>query len=164
MKTLLLMRHAKSSWQDASLPDHDRPLNARGKRDAPRMGQWLREQDLVPELIVSSSARRARKTADKVAAACHYPHEVLRERSLYHAGPEDWYTFVRTLPADVDRALCIGHNPGLEEFVYRLTLTYVRMTTAAIAHIRLPVDAWSELDNSIDGELVDVWRPKELPA
>lgn len=164
MKTLLLMRHAKSSWDDASLPDHDRPLNTRGKKDAPRMGEWLVAQDLVPALIVSSSARRARKTADKVAAASGYVDNVVHEPSLYHASPEDWYAFVRTLPADVDRALCIGHNPGLEEFVYRLTLTYVRMPTAAIAHIRLPVDTWSELDTGIDCELVEVWRPKELPT
>ena len=69
MKTLLMLRHAKSSWKDGSLSDHDRPLNERGKRDAPRMGQILKEQALVPELIISSTAKRARKTAAKMAEA-----------------------------------------------------------------------------------------------
>ncbi|MFG0335704.1 MAG: SixA phosphatase family protein, partial [Maioricimonas sp. JB049] len=84
MKTLLLMRHAKSSWADPSKADHDRPLNARGKRDAPRMGQWLLEQNLVPDRIVSSTARRARKTASRVASGCGYTAEIVHERALYH--------------------------------------------------------------------------------
>ncbi|MFG0336006.1 MAG: hypothetical protein ACF8TS_21820, partial [Maioricimonas sp. JB049] len=79
-----------------------------------------------------------------------------------HASPEDWYAFVQTLPGEVDRTLCIGHNPGLEEFVYRLTLTYVRMPTATIVHVELPLESWSDLDTRVDGELIDVWRPKEL--
>ena len=86
MKTLLLLRHAKSSWKDGDLDDHDRPLNKRGKRDAPRMGQLLRDQDLLPELILTSSARRCRKTAEHVIQSSGYRGETRITGELYEAG------------------------------------------------------------------------------
>ena len=85
MKTLLLMRHAKSSWDDPDVADHDRPLNKRGKKDAPRMGQWLAEQGLTPEVIVTSTAKRARKTAELVAESCGCQREPIVLPELYHA-------------------------------------------------------------------------------
>jgi len=88
MKTLLILRHAKSSWKDEALPDHDRPLNKRGKEDAPRMGKLLHDEDLVPELILSSDARRARSTTELVVEESHFEGEVIYSRDLYAAEPE----------------------------------------------------------------------------
>ena len=85
MKTLLLLRHAKSSWKDESLTDHDRPLNKRGKKTAPLMGHLLREKNLVPDLVVSSTAVRARSTAEAAAEACGYPGEITLTDELYLA-------------------------------------------------------------------------------
>ena len=81
MKTLLVLRHAKSSWNDSALKDHERPLNDRGKRDAPRMGQLLNDHKLTPDLIISSTAKRARKTAKKVADSCGYQGEVTNQHN-----------------------------------------------------------------------------------
>ena len=82
MKTLLILRHAKSSWNNLDLPDYDRPLNKRGKRDAPRMGDFLRHQDLVPDLIISSTAKRAKKTAKLFAKAVGYKEKISLETSF----------------------------------------------------------------------------------
>jgi phosphohistidine phosphatase len=90
MKTLLVLRHAKSSWKNANLADFDRPLNKRGKRDAPRMGELLRREGIVPDLIISSSAERALTTAEAVALACGYDLEIQTTRQLYHAWPDDY--------------------------------------------------------------------------
>ena len=88
MKTLLILRHAKSDWETPDVADHDRPLNGRGKRDAPRMGRLLRDENLVPDLIISSTAKRARKTAKLVAEASGYEGEIRLAETLYLAGPE----------------------------------------------------------------------------
>ena len=82
MKTLLILRHAKSSWKEQDLPDHDRPLNKRGKNDAPRMGKLLKDEDLIPDLIMSSTAVRAKKTAELVAKACKYKGKIVLNHSL----------------------------------------------------------------------------------
>jgi phosphohistidine phosphatase len=121
MKTLLILRHAKSSWKDAELEDHDRPLNKRGEHDAPRMGHLLREEDLVPDLILSSTAKRARKTAEAVAEASGYTGEVELIPELYGGGPEAYLETLHNLPGENLRVLVVGHNPDLEELVEMLT-------------------------------------------
>src|SRR3954467_7006421 len=121
MKTLLLMRHAKSSWKDDSLDDHDRPLNKRGKRDAPRMGELLREQKLVPDYIVSSSARRARKTADAVALAAEFRGETRITGELYMVQPGKMLEVLSQTPEAYNSVLLIAHNPGAEELLEQLT-------------------------------------------
>src|SRR6266496_5933668 len=88
MKSVLVLRHAKSSWKHPELADHDRPLNKRGKRDAPLIGRLLKKEDLVPESIISSTAIRARATAEAVAKASSYKGEIVLNKSLYAAGPE----------------------------------------------------------------------------
>ena len=81
MKTLLILRHAKSSWKDLELPDQDRPLNKRGRHDAPRMGKLLKQEDLIPDHIVSSTALRAKKTAELVAKSCKYKGDIAFDNS-----------------------------------------------------------------------------------
>jgi phosphohistidine phosphatase len=162
MKTLLLMRHAKSSRDDASLSDHDRPLNDRGKRDAPRMGALLAEEGLRPDLIVSSSARRARKTALRVAEALGYDGPIEERDDLYLSPPGVWLAMLQALPDDANCVLCVGHNPTLEGLVWQLGGTRQSMPTAAIAEFLLEGTSWSELHPGPQISLRTIWRPKEI--
>ena len=162
MKTLLILRHAKSSWKDPSLADHDRPLNKRGKRDAPRMGKLLQEQDLVPERIISSTAKRARNTAKAVAKACHCEDKVELTPEFYHAGPGAYLAVLQDVPDNEQRVIVVGHNPGMEALVTHLTGRMETMPTAALAHIELPIEKWTDLDYEVQGELLHLWRPKTL--
>jgi phosphohistidine phosphatase len=165
MKTLLILRHAKSSWKDPNLPDHDRPLNKRGKHDAPRMGKLLKEEDLIPDLIISSTAARAKKTAELVAKACKYKgEEISLNQSLYGAEPAGYLKILQEL-SDKDKAvLVVGHSPSVEETVEVLTDSAdVIMPTCALANISLPIQNWAELNKQkIKGKLLKIWRPKEL--
>src|SRR5690348_12650091 len=97
MKSVLVLRHAKSSWKHPKLADHDRPLNKRGKRDAPRMGRLLKKEHLVPDIIISSTAIRARTTAKAVAKASGYQGEITFNRSLYAAGPQAYIDVLHDL-------------------------------------------------------------------
>ncbi len=162
MKTLLILRHAKSSWKDSSLADHDRPLNKRGKQDAPRMGRFLREQGLVPDRIISSTAKRARKTAAAVAKVCHCEDKVELTQEFYHAGPGAYLAVLQSVPDNEQRVMVVGHNPGMEALVTHLTGRMETMPTAALAHVTLPIEKWEELDYEVQGELLDLWRPKAL--
>lgn len=162
MKSLLLLRHAKSSWKDHGLGDHDRPLKKRGKRDAPRMGQLLAAQGLVPDLIVTSSAERARATAAAAAEAAGHRGEVRVEPRLYLAEPDLILALLRAVPNQVSRLLIVGHNPGLESLCTRLTGEAVRLPTGALAHLELPRDRWEDLAARPEARLSAVWRPKEL--
>ncbi len=163
MKTLLIMRHAKSSWEETGLHDHDRPLNKRGKLNAPRMGRLLRELDLVPDLILTSSARRARDTAEAVADQSGFEGNIKVEEDLYAAPPEAYLEALTAADDSYERLLIIGHNPGLEELLDMLTDEREALPTAAIAHVDLPIQSWQELTGEISGKLVKLWRPKELP-
>lgn len=162
MKTLLLMRHAKSSWKEKNIPDHERPLNKRGRRDAPRMGHLLQERELTPQLILSSSALRSRQTAELVAETAEYAAEVLYLDELYMAEPEGYIAALRKLPDTVERVLLIGHNPGLETLLQMLSNRIESLPTAVLADISLPIEEWGVLSNNVEGDLVEIWRPKEL--
>lgn len=162
MKRLLILRHAKSSWKDASLSDHDRPLNKRGKKAAPRMGELLAEENLLPDLIVSSTAVRARTTAERAAKTAGYEGAIVLERAIYHGTPAGILEVVAKVPDVVDRLLIVGHNPGFEELVLRLTGAYERFPTAALANVELDIETWREAPHG-RGRLLDLWRPRELP-
>ncbi len=162
MKTLLILRHAKSSWQYPGLADHDRPLNKRGNRDAPRVGLFLRRRGLTPELMISSTAARARSTAVQVADRSGYRGRVELDRQLYLAEPEAIVDVVRSRGGEASRVLVVGHNPGLEELVVRLGGRAEALPTAALAQIELPLAEWAELRAVTPGRLVGLWRPREL--
>jgi len=162
MKRLLILRHAKSSWKHRDREDHDRPLNERGRRDAPRMGAWVAERGFTPDRILSSSARRARKTAVEVARASGSEGRVVVSNALYLAGPDAIIEALRPTPDDCETVLVVGHNPGVEELVRLLTGQPVTMPTAAVAHIRLDIAHWRELAASSRGELVEHQTPRAL--
>jgi phosphohistidine phosphatase len=162
MKTLLLLRHAKSSWKDPKLEDHDRPLNKRGKRTAPLMGALLQNEKLVPDLILSSSAVRTYNTALLVAKACNYPGKIKQTRTLYLAAPQTYVEVLRKVDEKHARVLMVGHNTGMEEFLSTLTGKATTMPTAALAYIELPLKHWRDFDLNAESKLVNLWLPKSL--
>lgn len=162
MKTLLILRHAKSSWSNSSLSDHDRPLKKRGKRDAPRMGRLLRDQELLPDLVISSSARRALDTAESAVAASGCDGQVEVTRAFYHADSEAYLDRLRQLPEGIDRVLIVGHNPGMEELLLQLTGARERMPTAALAQVNLPIEEWGDISLDSSGSLENLWLPRDL--
>ncbi len=161
-KVLLLMRHAKSSWEDGALADFERPLNGRGKRDAPRMGEFLRRRELLPELIFTSAARRARDTTTRVVEASGYEGEVRSTRELYEAEPEDFLEVLHAVPDSCARVMLVAHNPGLEMLLELLTGIPEALPTGALAAIQLPVASWKELHEGVRGKLLGLWSPKTL--
>jgi len=162
MKVLLVLRHAKSSWKGMGVSDHARPLNKRGKKAAPRMGQLLYEEDLVPDVILSSTAQRARDTADLVTEASGFEGEIAYLEDLYHAWPSDYLDALRGLSDDNDSVMIVGHNPGMELLLELLTGKSERFPTAALALIQLPIDNWAQLNDETEGELIQLWLPRAL--
>ena len=162
MKTLLILRHGKSSWKNAGLADHERPLAKRGQRDAPRVGRLLRDENLTPDLILSSTARRALDTAQAVAEASKYEGEIESRSEFYMAGPEAYFLALRALSDNYECVMVIGHNPGLEELVEALTGEAEAMPTAALARVELTLKRWRDLSDETEGRLVNMWRAREL--
>ncbi|MCB0045647.1 MAG: histidine phosphatase family protein [Caldilineaceae bacterium] len=163
-KTLLVLRHAKSSWKFVKLADHDRPLNGRGKRDAPRIGRLLAERELVPDLILSSSARRAHDTVELVAEHSGYVRDPVWGSSLYLGGHQAYLDSILTTADEVDRLMVVGHNPDVEMLVEALTGEFETMPTGALAQIELPIDHWNQLQADGGNRLVTIWRPRNLAA
>jgi phosphohistidine phosphatase len=161
MKELLILRHAKSSWKNSELADHDRPLNKRGKREALHIGKVLQKEDLVPDLVLSSTAVRARDTVQAVIQECSFDGEVDYSRELYQADVDVIIDLLTRLDENVNRVLVIGHNPELEELLQLLTRSYEPLGTATLARVRLPVASWSALCDDIRGELTGLWRGRE---
>lgn len=161
MKTLLLVRHAKSSHDDRRTSDHDRPLNARGEREAPLLGQFLRERQLRPDCVLSSTARRAQETARHLIESSGWPIELDLHRELYLAAPDNFVRVLRTLDDNLRCVAVVAHNPGLEYYVAQLTHQYVTMATSTLSEIQLDLDAWTELVPETRGRLACVWRPQD---
>jgi len=162
-RMLLIMRHGKSDWNEPGAMDHDRGLTKRGKRDAFGMGRLMADRGPLPEVILCSSARRARLTANRFAKASQYDGDVVLLSDLYHDGQRGCLDALARLPAAVGVAMLVGHNPALEELVWSLTGDYVRLTTANIACIELDALSWRDVTGHGQGRLCCVLRPKEVP-
>ena len=162
MKSLMLMRHAKSSWDDPSQTDHDRPLNPRGRRDAPKIACWISEQSFDPDCILSSSAARALETAELLHDTLKSDFEIQVAPSLYHASPEQILNCVRSLPIESERAILVAHNPGMGELVGMLGGTWGNYPTAAISVFQIEIDDWAELDRSSILKLVSSIVPRAI--
>jgi len=145
MKTLTLLRHAKSSWKDTSLADRDRPLNKRGERDAPKMGRRIDAAGVRPSLIVSSPAVRAWRTAAIIAKALNYPSEFLqREPQLYLASLDDLLDVVMQQDEGFNNLMIVGHNPGLTDFANFLQPGLTgNLPTAGVVTVEIEQDTWN---------------------
>ncbi len=170
MKTILLLRHAKSSWDDSSVDDHDRPLNQRGERAASLVAQFLGHERLLPEVILCSSARRTRETLVRVQSVLGDMAPVLIERALYLAPEAVLLEHLRKLGDDASCALVIGHNPGLEDLAAALIEAKgtameeklaAKFPTAGLAVIRVPIGRWRDLKRH-SGSLELFVIPKDL--
>jgi phosphohistidine phosphatase len=161
MKTLYLLRHAKSSWKDPSLQDFDRPLNRRGREAAPLVGRFIRKRKLRVDLILSSPAARARQTAALVKEAAGLQADLLFDERIYEAGAAALLEVVTQAAESADALMLVGHNPGTEELLTFLTGEERRMPTAALACVALDVEKWGKA-RARAGRLEWLVRPKEL--
>jgi len=150
---LLLMRHAKSSWDDEDLGDHDRPLNARGRKGAPRMATVLVENNIVPQLILVSSSKRTMETVERMMPQLEAV-EVKVIPELYHASAMTILEIIHKHGGDADPLLVVGHNPGMETTVSNIAGHLVPFPTAALAHTVIRPGESSEVRA--------IWRPNEL--
>lgn len=161
MKTILILRHAKSSWKHSELSDHDRPLNKRGKREAPQMGRLIKEKGLLPDIILSSTALRARDTVQIVAENCGYDGEIRFIPDLYRADSEDFLGILQSLEDRYNTVMLVGHNPDLEMLLSMLTDEDEALSTAALAQVEIPIRSWKELDPEKRGKLINLLAPHE---
>ena len=161
MKTLFVLRHAKSSWDDPSLKDFDRPLNGRGLRAAPLIGKQMRKQKLAPELILCSPARRTRETVALVKEAARLDVPVRFDERIYEASTEQLCEVISQIEERISQAMLIGHNPGLEELLFYLTGEEERMVTAALAQVTLDLEKWGKMRERC-GSLDWLVNPKDL--
>lgn len=162
MRKLLLLRHAKSSWDDETLSDHDRPLSSRGERDAPRMGTLLAEKQLVPDLILTSTACRARTTAHAVAQAAGFDSHLVETEALYHSSPGQILSVLNGQASDESCVMLVGHNPGMEMLASNLANRHEIFPTAAIGAFECDVADWSSFELGDSVRVIGIWRPKEL--
>lgn len=162
MKSLTIVRHAKSSWKDRGLTDRERPLNKRGERDAPEMGRRIKEYGIRPSLIISSPATRAWTTARIVALEIGYPREFLhKEDSLYLASVDEILDVIVAQDAGFNNLMLVGHNPGLTDLVnYFVPGLTGNLPTAGIVSVEIDSDDWSLYDRPEATLLVHDWPKK----
>lgn len=165
MLRLVLLRHGKSSWDDARLDDFERPLAPRGLRNVPEMGRRLARRGLVPDLVVSSTAVRALATARGVAREIGYREDRIREApELYLASPDEILAVIRSTPAGIGALMVVGHNPGLTELANRLDdIRLDNMPTAAMLCVEFNASSWADI-RPAEAELCWFDYPKKQPA
>jgi phosphohistidine phosphatase len=160
MKTLLTLRHAKSSWDNPEWSDFDRPLNARGLDAARFVGGLIFERSIQPQLIISSPAKRAKQTAVLVREISETAGELIYDERIYEASPLTLFNLVRELDDRFESIMLVGHNPGFEELVRILTTQAVTMPTAALARVNLEIGTWADVETGTN-ELSFLIRPKD---
>ena len=163
MKTLLLLRHAKSSWKDDAVKDFDRPLNQRGLKAAPSVGRLMGKRKLQPDLVLSSPAERARQTTQLVLESAGLKTELRYDERIYEATGMRLFEIVAQIEDDANIAMLVGHNPGLEELLATLTGEAGSLPTAALACIELEIEKWSKLRVAA-GRLEWLVKPKKLKS
>lgn len=170
MKKVILLRHAKSSWNDPTLDDHDRPLNSRGRVAAPVIGAWLEYRRHRPDTILCSSSVRTRETVAAIRAQTRHLPEPLIERALYHASPCDMRDRLAELSSRAETVMIVGHQPGLSALARKLAdgqenrrcrRAYEHFPTAAAAVLELDIEHWSDLEFG-QARFVDFAKPREL--
>jgi phosphohistidine phosphatase len=162
MKTLFIVRHAKSSWDFPNLSDHDRPLNKRGTKNAPEMGKRLAKQHIKPDILISSTAERAQKTAFAIAKEIGYPEAgIILTRQLYHAGISDVIELIMNEDQNNESIMIFGHNPGFTDFANWLTDEFIEnIPTAGIVAVSLDIPDWRSMREGI-GRILFFDYPKK---
>lgn len=163
MKTVLLLRHAKSSWDHPDLSDFERPLNARGLKAAPLMGEYMRSRSIQPDLILCSPAERASQTAAHVLGAARLHLEARFDRRIYEADAPRLLRIISEVEDAARTVLIIGHNPGLSDLLERLTNETRHLPTAALASIALDIGRWIEV-RELSGQLEWLVTPRDLES
>lgn len=165
-RLLIVMRHAKSSWENANATDHQRPLNDQGRTAAPKMARWLDEHGWLPDSIVSSNAQRTVETAELLLSTWGKAIDIAYTQRLYLAPAEAYLAEASRFPDSVHCGMLIGHNPGVSILVGKVAEEIDHMPTCSAAVFRLVVDHWSELVRlGVGGlRLVAFQAPKKLPA
>ncbi len=161
MKTLLLLRHAKSSWKDAALADFERPLNDRGRKAAGLIGKFIAKQDVNIDLVISSPAVRARETIDLVLRAARRSPELRFDQRVYEASPTRLLEVTSQIEDDRKSVMLVGHNPGMEELLTLLVGVEQHMPTASLAKVVLSSKKWDKI-LSEKGVLESFIRAREL--
>jgi phosphohistidine phosphatase len=162
MKTLFILRHAKSSWKDDSLADHERPLNKRGHKDAQSMGKLMKKLEIEPDLILSSSACRARETARLATEKAGYSGKVQVRDEIYAFEPEPLLNVLINLDDKINSVMLVGHNPAMEELLAGITGEFCPLPTASLVQIQLPVSQWQKVSFGMQARIIGLWKPKEL--
>jgi len=154
MLSLCLLRHAKSSWKDSTLPDHDRPLNSRGRTEAPLMGKQIRKHGLDPELVLCSTARRTRDTLALVLPELKAEPKTIYEDGLYHGTPREMLDLLHEVAVNAGQVLLVGHNPEIQAFALELIGSgakhqkdrlEAKFPTAGLVVLRFPTGAWKDV-------------------
>ncbi len=166
MKTIILVRHAKSSWKDLSLDDFDRPLNKRGKKNAPFMGKKLKKRKIIPDLVLSSPAKRARKTATAIAKSIAYPKKkIIFDDNMYHASAKYLLEMVQNLDDKHETVILFGHNPGFTKLanMWLKKNPVHNIVTTGVYCIKFNVKQWQKVRPK-KGKSVFYNYPKRYPA
>lgn len=162
MKTLLLMRHGKASWKDTKKDeDKIRPLTKKGEKDAYKMGDLLEENDILPQVILTSTALRTRETAAVFLDRCCGEVTFIALDALYMAEPQGIIEVLKTMSDQADKVMVIGHNPGLEGVLQHLTGEVESLPTASVAYLELPIESWSAVTLDTQVEKWEKWKPKD---
>jgi phosphohistidine phosphatase len=161
-KTLFLLRHGKSKRGIEYTVDFTRPLSKRGKHNANLMGEFMKQGGCKPDLMISSSAKRAYKTAELAARAMNYKKDIQTEKAMYLSGPEAYITVLREVKKNVQSVMLVGHNPDLEDIVQIFTGKALVMPTAALVRIDFEIDSWKKISKETKGIMMFFKIPKEL--
>ncbi len=163
MKKLYIIRHAKSSWKDSSLDDFDRGLSKRGKKDIKLMAKWLKEKGCYPDIIISSPAKRAKKTSKKIVKILGIDKKMLKyDRRIYEASREDLLRVLKDCDNSYENLFLVGHNPSLNELAEFLSNSVIfNIPTSGIFCIGFDIKKWSEIDR-VKGKVIFFEYPKKL--
>ena len=159
MKTIYLIRHAKSDWNHIGLTDFDRPLNARGKKDAPMMGQKLKELHVEPDIIISSPAARAKNTIQVIGNQLNYsPDNIVYDNSIYHSSVENLIEVLNVIDNAQSTVILVGHNPGITFLSNYLTNDYLdNIVTCGIVKIEIDINDWNHIVEGIGRKIFYIY-------
>jgi len=160
MKNLYIIRHAKSSWKDMNLSDYARPLNKRGKGNALLMGSVLKNKGIVPDIIITSPALRAKTTAKIIAKEINYSQKIIFKEEIYEANTNTLHKIVKHLDDEINTVFLFGHNPGLNELSYKYVHFCKNIPTCGVLEIEFDSKSWMSIDTK-NAKLISFDYPKQ---